>query len=240
VQEYTDERKTEHAFLRRKSALVDETVMSTASTTKLITQNSNIKSYSQLGYVLYGYTGYYATSFTIIVHETMAVIGHFFFINEYFPSWIAAIAVLPINMFVDFKRLSYLAMFALMALFVNLVVIIIISYDDIRKHRLHEIEEADEEMNYFVISGLPLFYGISCLMYDGDYCSLNVEDSMKKPKDMPKVAALGVSFMFILFSLMGIIPYIAYKGEVDEIIYESFSDSTAKTFLKISYTFAIF
>lgn len=125
-------------------------------------------------------------------------------------------------------------MFAMILLVVNLLAVIVISSDDIKRHR------SEGEIKYFVISGIPLFYGVSKFMFEGDYFSLNIEDSMKKPKDMPKIAGLGIFLLSIMFSLLAIFPYIAYKDQVDEIVYDSFVDSPATTYLNISYPLAAF
>lgn len=80
----------------RKSDEIDLSIMSNASTTDLIFQNSFVKAYVDLGRETYGKYGYLTAVTCIVLQQLMVCISYFYFINEYIPSIVALIALIPI------------------------------------------------------------------------------------------------------------------------------------------------
>ena len=73
---------------------------SSGAYTDMVVQSRHaIKTYSDLGRTLFGDIGYYLVTCVIFIQQLIIVIGYFYFLNKYFPSYIVLIGITPICMF---------------------------------------------------------------------------------------------------------------------------------------------
>ncbi len=79
-------------------------------------------------------------------------------------------------------------------------------------------EEPKANLEYFDILHFPLFFGICVYQYEGNVGCLQIENSMKKPKEFKQVSAYGMGTVIIFKCLLATITYIAFIDTVDDII----------------------
>mmetsp|Transcript_14881 Transcript_14881/g.13081 ORF Transcript_14881/g.13081 Transcript_14881/m.13081 type:complete len:179 (+) Transcript_14881:651-1187(+) len=169
----------------------------------------------------------------LFTQQIMSIIGYIYFMNTYFPSWIILTVLIPICMFFNMKSISYISLFALVMMSSGLIFILGFSISDFSHN------ESYGEIEYFRLSGLPLFYGISMFMFEGDSIIINVEDSMKKPKDFFKVSFFSMIIITVIGLVIAVLPYLAYLGSTSDIIINSLNNDEIRIYLKIAYTLAV-
>mmetsp|Transcript_2798 Transcript_2798/g.3263 ORF Transcript_2798/g.3263 Transcript_2798/m.3263 type:complete len:124 (+) Transcript_2798:863-1234(+) len=76
-------------------------------------------------------------------------------------------------------------------------------------------------------------------MFEGDFVVVNIEDSMRKPRDFYKLSVLAI-FIVVFFDLiMAVIPYLTYLDNADHIILESMTNSNIRNYLRAVYPIAV-
>ena len=231
--EIEEEKGLESERLVSSNNTLDMSIYSEIDTERALYKCKTIKALSDLGRETYGDIGYKISMTILFTQQIFGTIGYIYFMNTYFPSWIILIALIPICMFFNLKLISYVSLLSLIFMASGLWLILGFSFNDYAK------TEKQGEVNYFQLTGLPLFYGIWMFMYEGDAVVINVEDSMKKPKDFFKVSFTAMMVISFFGLTISIIPYLAYLDGTSDIIINSLTNNHVREYLKISYVIVV-
>ena len=191
-----------------------------------------IKTYSDLGREAYGDWGYYAVNFVIFFQQMTIITAYFYFLNKYFPSYLVLIVIIPIWMFWGLRKISYVSFMSLT--FVTFVLFGVIGYsiNDINKY-------SKENLRYFDVFNLPLFFGVWVFQFEGNTAWLQIENSMKSPKNFWRVSSVSIAFIIVFKWSLALSAYIAYAENVNDIVIYTLPDNTFRKVLGYVYWAAI-
>lgn len=113
-----------------------------------------------------------------------------------------------------------------------LSVVIIISLRDISN-------SSKDDMEYANFIELPLFFGICVFQFEGNTSCLQIENSMKSPKQFRLVSSIGIAIVIIFKCALALAAYIAYVDNTNDIVIYSLPANTLRKVLGYIYCCAI-
>jgi len=234
------EHNIEEEWLKGEWKLVDNksldmSVYSEINTDRVLNSQNSIKSLSNLGKAIYGDFGYKFAMTSLMMLHLSAVIGYLSFIKTYFPTLIVIIIIMPIWMFFNLRWISYVSLIGLFLMLSSIFVILSFIFNDF----LENNNERVGEIEYFHPNGIPLFFGVWIFIYEGSAVLINIENSMRNPKDYFKVSSVGTMINIPWILLMTVIPYLIYLDNAEDIIIDSLSNSNVRNVVKIAYVTAV-
>lgn len=198
----------------------------------LIMENNYIKAYAEMGMKWYGLTGYRFWTLILLSQQLIVLTAYMSFYDEYFEAYAMLGALIPLWMFLDLKQISYFSTISICFILSSLWIILGISISDIP-------ETNYDDLKYLEFFEFPLFFGSSIFMFEGDVVAMNIQDSMKKPRDFRKLSIIGLGIVTVFWSILWIVPYYAYGNGISDPLIESISVHWVRSYLKVAYTIAI-
>ena len=133
--------------------------------------------------------------------------------NKNLYIFLAAVVITPICWLNTFKFISYVSLFANISIIFALLVIMF--YDErefVREPQNHE------NIRYFNITNLPLFFGVAVFNFEGNGVILNLHASMKDPEEFRKLlrnVLIAVISTLIIFSCFS---YEAFGERIEDMV----------------------
>lgn len=93
-------------------------------------------------------------------------------------------------MFLDLKSISMFSTIAILIIMSSLLLIVGVSISDISDNEY-------DDLKYLEFFEFPLFFGSSLFMFEGDTVAMNIQDSMKKPKDFKYITMIGLGIITV-------------------------------------------
>jgi len=199
---------------------------------RIIQTKHGIKTYSDLGRVIYGPLGYHSVNIIIFVQQMTIVTAYFFFLDKFFPSYLVLIVIAPIWMFCDLRKISYVSFSSLSLIVIALTIVTIVSIANIT-------DKSKSKLEYANFLEFPLFFGVWVFQFEGNTSWLQIENSMRVPMQFKKVSSIGIIMIIIFKSWLALFAYLAYVEDTEEIIIDSMSNNTLKDALGYIYCAAI-
>ena len=198
----------------------------------LLMNNGMLRTYIELGRHALGDRGNYFIIIMIVIQQLSVVTAYLYFMDEYFKSYIVVFGVIPLVMYLNIKQISYISMIS--------ILLIALSLGSLFGKSIADINKGDKDnFRYFEFLEYPLFFGVAIFMFEGDIVVINIENSLKKPRQIYSLIPLTLIIALTAKSAFVWVSYIAYVNDADDIQINSLDDSTLKDLLKISYTIAI-
>lgn len=83
---------------------------------------------------------------------------------------------------------------------------------------LEDFEDLSGVSAYTGLINVPFAMGVACYCYEGFAMTLPLEASMKNPRRFPSILGLAVAAITVLYVAFGLVGYLAFKGNTQEII----------------------
>lgn len=133
----------------------------TSSIQSKTTNNSPLKGYGDLGQASFGSYGYVLANISTVLQQGGCAVGYFVYAKEYFPAWIGLIVLIPVCMFTNLRKISYISLFSIIMIIIALCLVV---YTDIDR-----IESTPrDDIKYFDFAGFPLFFGVAIVIFEGN------------------------------------------------------------------------
>ena len=113
----------------------------------------------------------------------------------------------------------------------------VIVYYDIKLISMNSTEPKD--IKIFDLAHYPLFFGIAILNFEGNPATLNVQASMKHPKQFSKVFVISAITVSSLVISVSSLSYIAYGSEVEDLITLNLPHNELTTLVRLIYSFGL-
>ena len=198
----------------------------------LLINNNMLRTYIELGETALGKRGNYLIITMIIIQQISVVTAYLYFMDEYFKSYAVVFAVMPIVMFLNIKQISYISMIS--------IVLIALSLGSLFGKSIADINQGDKDnFRYFEFIEYPLFFGVWIFMFEGDIVVVNIENSLRRPRQIYSLIPLTLIIAFVWKSAFVSLTYIAYVNDAEDILINSLDNGELKNLLKIAYTIAI-
>lgn len=201
-------------------------------TDRIVHGRHKIKTYSALGQAVYGKLGYTAVTIVLFVQQLTIVTAYFYFLDKYFPAYVVLIAIAPICMFCDLKRIAYVSFSSLALITIVLGAVIVVSFANISDHPKDELKYAD-----FI--DFPLFFGICVFQFEGNTSCLQIENSMKSPRKFKHVSSVGIAIVILFKCVLAVVAYIAFVETTDDIVINSLPNEVLRDICGYMYCAAI-
>jgi hypothetical protein len=195
----------------------------------LITQ---FKNFIDIGKFAFNEYGGLFVELVVLLSQLAKLTAYTYLIDEYFHSYYVLPALLPLVVFVDMKKISYLSLIALGILIACLMTIMGFVLSDMNR-------EDKDDFKYADFFEFPLFFGVSLFLFEGDVIWINVENSMKKPTNYWKVPAVIIPIVILIGVWFSVLPYIAYVNQWDDLIIDTLHHDTIETLVQIFYIIGI-
>lgn len=190
------------------------------------------RTYIELGERALGQWGKYFIIAMIIIQQISVVTAYLYFMDEYFKSYIVVFVVIPVVMFFNIKQISYISMIS--------IILISLSLGSLFGKSIADINNGDKDnFKYFEFLEYPLFFGVAIFMFEGDIVVINIENSLRKPRQIYSLIPLTLVVGLVLNSIFISVTYTAYVNDAEDILINSLANSELKNLLKIAYTIAI-
>lgn len=190
------------------------------------------RTYIELGERALGRWGNYFIIAMIIIQQISVVTAYLYFMDEYFKSYIVVFVVIPVVMFFNIKQISYISMIS--------IILISLSLGSLFGKSIADINNGDKDnFKYFEFLEYPLFFGVAIFMFEGDIVVINIENSLRKPRQIYSLIPLTLVVALVLKSIFVSVTYTAYVNDAEDILINSLANSELKNLLKIAYTIAI-
>lgn len=154
----------------------------------MITQ---FKNFIDIGKFAFNEYGGLFVELVVLLSQLAKLTAYTYLIDEYFHSYYVLPALLPLVVFVDMKKISYLSLIALGILIACLITIMGFVLSDMNR-------EDKDDFKYADFFEFPLFFGVSLFLFEGDVICINVENSMKKPTNYWKVPAVVIPIVIVI------------------------------------------
>lgn len=148
--------------------------------------------------------------------------------------WIAALILVPICWLRSFKKLAYVSMASNVFLIFALVIISIYCFETMEEH-----PELHENLNYFKVSAIPLFFGIAVFDFEGNGVVLNIHASMKDPTKFDKILHVVVSIYITILCLFSSICYYSYGTDLEDMVTLNLPHDNLTSLVQILYCFGL-
>lgn len=127
--------------------------------------------------------------------------------------FVTAVILVPICWLRSFKYLAYVSMAS--NIFLIFALFIIMGYC-ISNHNAHP--EMSENLTYFNLSALPLFFGVAVFDFEGNGVIINLHASMKHPEKFNGVLITTLTIYVITLCLFSSISYWSYGSELKDMV----------------------
>lgn len=189
---------------------------------------TNNKTYGDLGYKCMGTTGRFVTEFLIFTAQCGGAVAYLVFIGQNlstvykghglnFKSYI--FLLVPIEIMLSWVgSLSALAPFSIFADICNVLAMGIVVKEDIQQALVGEFSFKERTAITSNIGGLPFAGGMAVFCFEGFGMTLALEASMRDKNAFSRLLGLaftGITFVYVLFGFFG---YMAYGEETKDIV----------------------
>ncbi|CDW82702.1 UNKNOWN [Stylonychia lemnae] len=194
-------------------------------------QHPGVKSYSELGYKVFGKRGKVLVDLCICITQLSCCIAYQYFTassidfilcqasnnNHCYGNRLFLILIMIPVIFLSFlssyKALSYLSIPSVIIAVMGIITIFSYSIDKIKTNE----QEPFEDIQWFNLSAVLGRVGIAMHIFSGNPSILNIQSEARNKKRYPTLLKLGVLFLLILYSLYGTVSYIAYREKTQPI-----------------------
>mmetsp|Transcript_24701 Transcript_24701/g.21935 ORF Transcript_24701/g.21935 Transcript_24701/m.21935 type:complete len:248 (-) Transcript_24701:33-776(-) len=123
--------------------------------------------------------------------------------------------------------------------FVSLTCVILVIGASVVSSLINISDEPKTNLQYADYMNFPLFFGICVYQYEGNVGCLQIENSMKSPKQFKKASTIGLSSIIVFKCTLALITYIAFVDTIDDIIIDRLPNHTLREILGLMYCVAI-
>ncbi|GLJ23089.1 hypothetical protein SUGI_0435880 [Cryptomeria japonica] len=185
--------------------------------------NVSILTYGDLARHTYGKIGCYVAETMVIISQCGGCIAYLVFIGQNLSSVFTGSAdkysfficiFVPVEIALAWVRtLTSLSPFSVFADICNLLAIAIVIKDDLGSFQ--GLEKADAFTSY---QALPFVAGVAVFCFEGFSMTLSLETSMREPQRFGSVLGCAFFFLATVYTGFGLIGYLAYGSETQDII----------------------
>ncbi|CDW85168.1 UNKNOWN [Stylonychia lemnae] len=188
-------------------------------------QYPDVKSYSDLGFRVFGHRGKLLVDITICVTQLACCIAYQFFSAQSFDfilcnysdqvhcygdkvyMLLITIPVIFFSFMGSYKALSYLSIPSLIITISGMIVILIYSFNRINEN----YETSKEDLNYFNIYAVLGRIGMVMHIFAGNPSVINIQSEARNQYHYPKILRKAVLCLLVLFNVYGLLAYVAYR-----------------------------
>ena len=142
--------------------------------------------------------------------------------------------LIPVLWIKTIKKLTFINVFALGVILFALATIITYNIIYIRENTFPE-----REIKYFDAVNFPIFFGIAVLNFEGNPASLNIQASMKKPRNYLWVLWTSAIVTTLIVFIQASLSYTAYGSYIDELVTLNLPANSLTSVLRIMYAIAL-
>ena len=113
---------------------------------------------------------------------------------------------------------------------------VIIGYS-IQNHNDHP--ELSENLNYFDLSSIPLFFGIAVFDFEGNGVVINLHSSMKEPEKFDMILNRAITFVITLIVIFSSVCYWSYGGDIEDMVTLNLPHDNLTSMIQIFYCFGL-
>ena len=177
----------------------------------------HIKSYSELGFAIFGPWGKAFIDFCITVSQFGFCIAYLIFVgrqldqvicieteqdycdNKNVYIFLGSLILVPVCWLKTFKFIAYISLFSNISIVFALIVIMCYS-----EKSYVDQPELHQDLRYMDFSHLPLFFGVAVFNFEGNGVVLNLHASMKDPSKFPQImrnVLITIITILVVFSI---------------------------------------
>eukprot|EP00347_Sterkiella_histriomuscorum_P007475 403348775 len=192
-------------------------------------QYHGVKSYSQLGNLVFGQRGKQVIDVCVIITQLSCCIAYQYFaassINFILCQYsdycygnrlfmiLLTIPVIFLSFLGSYKALSYLSIPSIIIAVMGMITIFFYSFEKIKMSE----KPALEGVNWFYLPAVFGRMGIAMHIFSGNPSILNIRGEASHKKRYPSILKFAVLFLLVLFTFYGATSYIAYKEDTKPI-----------------------
>lgn len=184
--------------------------------------------YGDLGYRCIGKPGRYLTEFLIFISQCGGSVAYLVFIGQNLASVfkghtlsIASYIFLLVPIEIALSWIGSLSAFAPFSIFADICNVLAMGFvvkEDIQQAIGGDFSFRDRKAITDNLAGLPFAGGMAVFCFEGFGMTLALEASMKERGTFPKVLAMAITWITLVYVLFGVFGYMAYGDDTKDII----------------------
>ena len=144
--------------------------------------------------------------------------------------FLAAMVITPICWLNTFKFISYVSLFANISIIFALLVIMF--YDE--REYVSEPQN-HENIRYFNVTNLPLFFGVAVFNFEGNGVILNLHSSMKNPEEFRKLLRNVLIAVISTLTIFSCYSYEAFGERIEDMVTMNLPHNNLTTSVQLLY-----
>lgn len=142
--------------------------------------------------------------------------------------------LIPICWLRTFKYIAYLSLFANVSIIFALVVILSYSGINMGTH-----PELHQDLNYFHMEQLPLFFGVAVFNFEGNGLVLNLQASMKEPVHFFKILKRVIILIITQLVIFATFAYIGFGNEIEDMVTLNLPHDSLTSLVQLFYSLGL-
>lgn len=142
--------------------------------------------------------------------------------------------LIPICWLKTFKFLSYISLFANISIIFALIVIMTYDEDEyVNNPELHE------DLQYFNLTNMPMFFGIAVFNFEGNGVILNIKSNMKEPEKFMEIQKNVIIVVVVLLVVFGCFSYEAHGSQIEDMVTMNLPHNGLTLTVQVLYCFGL-
>eukprot|EP01095_Lingulamoeba_sp_RSL-Kostka_P010092 TRINITY_DN355_c0_g5_i1.p1 TRINITY_DN355_c0_g5~~TRINITY_DN355_c0_g5_i1.p1 ORF type:complete len:425 (+),score=68.07 TRINITY_DN355_c0_g5_i1:384-1658(+) len=241
-------------LLRCKNIVVEEKIEnSVIKNDDIVLDTDTIGSYSEIGEYAFGYKGKivvdiflsvtqfgFCCVYMIFLGDNLNSINDTYTIDQYIV--FVMILLMVISLIRSLKWFAPFSVIAESCTIIGLLIINAYALGIIPNEEIDDIKERDkgQSLPLFVPGTFLIFFGIATSSFEGIALVIPIQQSMKNPKEYPKILNISVILITSFFLLTGITSFYGFRETTETIITLNLPNSNFGIAIKLILCFAIF